>query len=157
MWNRPPSASTRSRAPRSPPCPPTRAPPQPSSHTSMWTSASARRTRTTSRVAPACLTALVMGIAGQKPDGTFSNGPEIFQYVSCADWPTRSTFADLQADTAEAARMSPRIGAFAASFALTNTTACPGTTGRSARTFANIASYPDPARSPGTSASATTK
>ena len=62
---------------------------------------------------------------GQKPDGTFSNGPEIFQFVSCADWPTRLTFADLQADAAEAARMSPRIGAFAATFALTNATACP--------------------------------
>ena len=74
---------------------------------------------------PSGLYALGVGIAGQKPDGTFSNGPEIFQYVSCADWPTRLTFADLQADTAEGARMSPRIGAFAASFALTNTTACP--------------------------------
>ena len=62
---------------------------------------------------------------GQKPDGTFSNGPEIFQFVSCADWPTRLTFADLQADAAEAARMSPGIGAFAATFALTNATACP--------------------------------
>jgi hypothetical protein len=66
-----------------------------------------------------------VNIAGQKPDGTFSNGPEIFQLVSCADWPTRLTFADLQADAAEAARMSPRIGAFAATFALTNATACP--------------------------------
>ena len=74
---------------------------------------------------PAGLYALGVGIAGQKPDGTFSNGPEIFQYVSCADWPTRLTFADLQADAAEAARMSPRIGAFAATFALTNATACP--------------------------------
>jgi pimeloyl-ACP methyl ester carboxylesterase len=74
---------------------------------------------------PAGLYALGVAIAGQKPDGTFSNSPEIFQYVSCADWPTRLTFADLQADAAEAARMSPRIGAFAATFTLTNATACP--------------------------------
>jgi len=45
-----------------------------------------------------------------------------------ADWPTRLTFDELQADVAEGARMSPRIGAFAASFALTNATACPPAT-----------------------------
>lgn len=74
---------------------------------------------------PSTLYAVGLGIAGQKPDGTFSNGPEIFQFVSCADWPTRLTLPELQADIAEAARISPRIGAFAASYALTNMTACP--------------------------------
>ena len=74
---------------------------------------------------PSGLYAVGMAIAGPKPVGTFSNGPEIFQFVSCADWPTRLTLADVQADADEAARMSPRIGAFAATFALTNATACP--------------------------------
>jgi pimeloyl-ACP methyl ester carboxylesterase len=74
---------------------------------------------------PSGLYALGTGIAGRQPDGTFSNGPAIFQFVSCADWPTRLTLADVQADADEAARMSPRIGAFAATFALTNATACP--------------------------------
>jgi pimeloyl-ACP methyl ester carboxylesterase len=74
---------------------------------------------------PSGLYSVGMAIAGRKPDGTFSNGPEIFQFVSCADWPTRLTLADVQADADEAARMSPRIGAFAATFALTNATACP--------------------------------
>jgi pimeloyl-ACP methyl ester carboxylesterase len=59
---------------------------------------------------PSGLYALGVGIAGQKPDGTFSNGPEIFQYVSCADWPTRLTFAELQADTAEGARSAAHRG-----------------------------------------------
>lgn len=74
---------------------------------------------------PSTLYAVGVGIAGQQPDGTFANGPEIFQYVSCADWPTRLTDAELQADAAEAARMSPRIGAFAVAFTLANATACP--------------------------------
>jgi pimeloyl-ACP methyl ester carboxylesterase len=74
---------------------------------------------------PSALHAVGVAIAGRQPDGTISNGPEIFQYVSCADWPTRLTFDELQADAAEAARMSPRIGAFAGTFALTNATACP--------------------------------
>jgi pimeloyl-ACP methyl ester carboxylesterase len=74
---------------------------------------------------PSMLYAVGVAIAGRKPDGTFTNGPEIFQYVSCADWPTRLTFDELTADVARGARTSPRIGAFAASFALANATACP--------------------------------
>ncbi|MCF7552293.1 alpha/beta fold hydrolase [Pseudonocardia sp. WMMC193] len=74
---------------------------------------------------PSTLYAVGVGIAGQRPDGTFSNGPEIFQYVGCADWPTRLTFDELTADAAQAALISPRIGAFAATFALIPATACP--------------------------------
>lgn len=74
---------------------------------------------------PSALYAVGLAIAGQKPDGTFSNGPEIFQFVSCADWPTRMTLPDVQAAADAATKVSPRLGAFTSTFALTNTTACP--------------------------------
>lgn len=74
---------------------------------------------------PSMLYAVGLGIAGQRPDGTFTNGPEIFQFVSCADWPMRLTLPEVQAAAVDAAKVSPRLGAFASSFALTNTTACP--------------------------------
>lgn len=74
---------------------------------------------------PSMLHAVGLAIAGQRPDGTFSNGPEIFQFVSCVDWPTRMTLPEVQASVGAAATISPRFGAFAAAFTLANTTACP--------------------------------
>lgn len=74
---------------------------------------------------PSGLHALGMGIAGQRADGTFANGPEIFQFVNCVDWRDRPTLDQISADVEEARGISPRIGPFAVTYAYTNATACP--------------------------------
>jgi hypothetical protein len=74
---------------------------------------------------PKALHAVGLAIAGQRPDGTFTNGPEIFQFVNCDDWTDRPDLTQVEADVAVARAYSPRFGPFALTYALPNFAACP--------------------------------
>ncbi|WP_181784397.1 alpha/beta fold hydrolase [Pseudonocardia pini] len=74
---------------------------------------------------PSALHAVGLAIAGQRPDGTFTNGPEIFQFVNCSDWTDRPDLTQVAADVAVAGAYAPRFGPFALTYALTNFAACP--------------------------------
>jgi pimeloyl-ACP methyl ester carboxylesterase len=63
---------------------------------------------------------------GRQPDGTYANnGTETFAFIDCLDWQDRPTLTQVEAVVESVKQEAPRLGAFGATYALMNSTACP--------------------------------
>jgi pimeloyl-ACP methyl ester carboxylesterase len=76
---------------------------------------------------PTMLYQLGVTIAGgRQPDGSYAgNGTETFQFINCLDWQDRPTPEQVAAVVDSVKGVAPRLGAFAVTYAMMNSTACP--------------------------------
>ncbi|HEY6775194.1 MAG TPA: alpha/beta fold hydrolase [Thermoleophilaceae bacterium] len=76
---------------------------------------------------PTALYQLGSAIAGgRQPDGSYANnGTETFQFINCLDWQDRPTLAQVAAAIDSVKQVAPRLGAFAVTYPMMNSTACP--------------------------------